>query len=361
MKKVLLFPYNYNCCEILRYRDMLIDYEVIGVLAPSGWGVNGKDAGIVDGGKNIGVNILETIDYGQDFQGVMIVADCTNEEIEQAVLIYVEDAISHNKEIIFATEVSDKVKELCSNKPEQITYLIDKQPTIKHRWKLLQINTPIAVIAGLNELTHKFKIQLEVNQYFSKQGYKVSHVCSKQYGGLFGIHSFPDFMYSDLNETEKIYRFNKYIRDIEKKEQSDIIIVGVPGGIMPYNEKFPGHFGITMFEVMQAIRPDILIMSCLYDNYNAEYFENLSTGIRHKYGVDVDAFNISTFQVDINESEQSRVLQYYKITHNEVTTLIDSCKDSSVPIFNIMNGTDGEKIAELVLNKLQEYSEAELV
>lgn len=340
---------------------MLIDYEIVGVLSPSGWGVNGKDAGIVDGGKDIGVNILETIDYEQEFQGVLIVADCTNVEIEQAVLIYAEDAINHDKEIIFATEVSDKVKELCSNKPGQITYLIDKQPIIKHRWKLIQINTPVVVIAGLNELTHKFKIQLEVNQYFRRQGYKVSHIGSKQYGGLFGIHSFPDFMYSDLNETEKIYRFNKFIKDIEKQEQPDVIIVGVPGGIMPYNEKFPGYFGITMFEVMQAIRPDVLVMSCLYENYNAKYFENLATGIRYKYGIDVDAFNISTFQVDTNESEQSRVLQYYKVTYNEVAKLIDSYVDSEIPIFNIMNGSDGQKIAELVLNKLQEYSEAELV
>lgn len=361
MKKVLLFPYNYNCCEILRYKDMLTDYEVIGVLAPYGWGVNGKDAGIVDGGKDIGVVIQENIDYKQEFQGILIIADYTKEEIEQAVLVYVEDAITHNKEVIFATEVSNRVKELCSKKPEQVTYLIDKQPVIKHRRKLLQINTPIVGIAGLNELTHKFKIQLEVNQYLKKQGYKVSHIGSKQYGGLFGIHSFPNFMYSDLNEAEKIYQFNKYIKDIEKQEQPDIIIVGVPGGIMPYNEKFPGYFGITMFEVMQAIRPDVLVMSCLYENYNAEFFENLVKGIHYKYGIDVDAFNISTFQVDTNESEQSSMLQYYKVTYKEVDQIVKSCGDENIPIFNIMNGTDGEKMAEFLLNKLQEYSEAELV
>lgn len=361
MKKVLLFPYNYNCCEILRYKDMLTEYEVIGVIAPYGWGVSGKDAGIVDGGRDIGINILESIDYGQEFQGILIVADYTNEEIERAVLVYIADAISHNKEVIFATEVSKKIKELYSDQSEQITYLTDKPPIIKHRWKLLKINTPIVAIAGMNELTHKFKIQLEVNQYFRKKGYKVSHIGSKQYGELFGIHSFPDVMYSDLNETEKIYCFNKFIKDIEKQEQPDMIIVGVPGGVMPYNEKFPGYFGITMFEVMQAIRPDVLIMSCLYENYNTEYFDNLATGIRYKFGIDVDAFNISTFQVDTNESEQNRVLQYYKVTNNEVSKLIDSCGDSSIPIFNIMNGTDGQKIAELVLNKLQEYGEAEQV
>lgn len=361
MKKVLLFPYSYNCCEILRYRDMLTDYEIVGVLAPSGWGVKGKDAGIVDGGKNIGINISEVVDYKQDFDGILIIADCSNKDVEHAVQIYVQEALNHNKEIIFAMKISDTIKALCSSKTHLITYLDNETDDIKHGKKILQIETPIVVVAGVHELTHKFKIQLELNKYFGRVGYKVSHIGSKQYGELFGIHSFPDFMYSDLNETEKIYRFNKYLKNIEKREQPDIIIVGVPGGIMPYNEMFPGHFGIAMFEVMQAIRPDVLIMSCLYENYNAKYFENLATSIRYKYGIDVDAFNVSTFQIDLNESEQSRVLQYYKVTYNEVDQIINLCGDSSIPIFNIMNGTDGQKIAELVLNKLQEYSEAELV
>ena len=361
MKKVLLFPYSYNCCEILRYRDMIANYEIVGVLAPSGWGVRGKDAGIVDGGRNIGISILETVDYNQDFEGVLVIADCSNKDVEHAVSIYVKEILEHNKEVIFAMRVSDEIKEICSRKIHLITYWDREADDVKHGNKLLQINTPVIAVAGVHELTHKFKIQLEINRYFSKMGYRVSHIGSKQYGELFGIHSFPDFMYSDLNETEKIYRLNKYIKNMEKQEQPDIIIIGVPGGIMPYNEMFPGYFGITMFEVMQAVRPDVLIMSCLYENYNVKYFENLATSIHYKFGIDVDAFNVSTFQVDLNESEQSRVLQYYKISYNEVEQVISSCSDSSIPIFNIMNGTDGEKIAELIFNKLQEYSEAELV
>ena len=49
------------------------------------------------------------------------------------------------------------------------------------------------------------------------------------------------------------------------------------------------------------------------------------------------------------------------MTYNEVAKIINSYVDSNIPIFNIMNGTDGQRIAELILNKLQEYSEAELV
>ena len=361
MKKVVLFPYSYNCCEILRYSNMIPDYEIVGVLAPSGWGIEGKDASVVDGGKEIGINILSSINYNIDFDGILVIADCKNEYVEQAVMIYVEDVLEHNKEVIFVMEVSDKIKDVCSSKPHLITYFPKQPQDVYNGKKLLQIDTPIVMVVGAHELTHKFKIQLEINEYFKKAGYKVSHIGSKQYGELFGVHSFPEFMYNNISETNKIYGFNQYIRKIEKQEQPDIIVIGVPGGIMPYSEKFPGYFGITMFEVMQAITPDILIMSCLYENYNVEYFENLATSIRYKYGIDVDAFNISTFQVDTSESEQTKVLQYYKVTYNEIDQIIHSCSNSTVPIFNIMNGTDGEKIAELVLNKLQEYSEAELV
>lgn len=360
MKKVLLFPYNIHSCDILRYCNMLTNYEIIGVLAPSGWGMTGKDAGFVDGGKEIGMKIQETIDYEQNFQGILVAADGCSEETERVIADFVEDILSHNKEIIFLTEVSPRIKELCSKKPNLSTYRSKEKVDSLYNTRVLQINTPVIAVAGTHEFTNKFKIQMELNQFFKEKGYKVSHIASKQYGELFGIHSFPDFMYSEMNETNKIFGFNKWIRQIEKTEQPDVILIGIPGEIMPYSEKFPGHFGIMMYECMQAVRPDVLILSCLYDNYNVEYFEKLSKSIRYKYGVYVDCFNISTFQVDLNESEQNNTLQYFKLRYQDVDRVIASCK-GEIPIFNIMNDIDGEKMADLVLQKLQEYSEAEFV
>ena len=77
---------------------------------------------------------------------------------------------------------------------------------------------------------------------------------SKNFSKIFDCYQFPTFMFRNISEREKILAFQGYIRNIEKDEEPDIIIIGVPGGMMPFNEKFPGNFGITLYEVMLAVQ-----------------------------------------------------------------------------------------------------------
>lgn len=49
MKKVVLFPFNIHCSEILRYNHFSSKYEIVGAIAPKGWGIGGRDIGFIDG------------------------------------------------------------------------------------------------------------------------------------------------------------------------------------------------------------------------------------------------------------------------------------------------------------------------
>lgn len=109
---------------------------------------------------------------------------------------------------------------------------------------------------------------------------------------------------------------------------------------------------------MQAVQPDAFILSCLYDKYDDIYFRRLVTSLKYKYGVDVDGINISTFQVDYNETEQNNSLQYFRVTHNEIDYVINNYT-GTIPLYNVMNGDDGKKMAELVYNKLVDLGAAE--
>lgn len=68
---------------------------------------------------------------------------------------------------------------------------------------MYDINTPVIMVAGMHELTHKFKIQLEIRQYFQELGYSVSHISSKKIGAVLGAHSFPQFMFDEIAENKK--------------------------------------------------------------------------------------------------------------------------------------------------------------
>ena len=359
MKKAIVFPYSNSCCEILRYRDMIPEYEIVGAVAPGGMGIKDRDAGFVDGGTDIGIKVTTEVDYDSGFDAFIIMSDMDNEYIIRATEYYIREGLDNEKNFIFLSKPNEQIMSIFNGKENRMLDLSDDWLNTKYVEKLYKIETPVIAVAGVAELTQKFKIQLEINKYMKERGYKVSHVCSKAYGKLFGIHPFPNIMFGKEKEQDKIYYFNNYLRYIEKMEQPDVIIIGIPGGVMPYNEMFPGYFGITFHETMQAVKPDVLIMGCLFEKYTDEYFENLSRGIRYKSGVEIDAFNISTFQIDINESEQTKKMQYYKVSHSDADEIVCSCKKHA--LFNVMNGPVGRRMAELAERKLLEYAETQAI
>lgn len=355
VKKAIIIMYNVDVSEIMRYKEMICDYEIVQAVSPNGWGTVGKDAGFVDGGMNIGCDIKEEIDYGIEFDTVFLLTSVTEKLIHQVYNTYLKKAVQEKKQIICTQKVKDILLQLC--KDDIVS--IDENVDYKVR-RMGKIDTPIIVVAGTHEYTQKFKIQLELKRYLNSKGYKVSLVGSKDFTKLFAGHQFPTFMFQNMSERDKILAFQGYIRDIDKKEEPDVIIIGIPGGMMPYNEKFPGYFGITLYEVMLSIQPDAFILSCLFEQYDKEYFQEIKNVVKYRFGVEVDCFNISPFQVDINESDQNDSLQYFKLSQNVVSSMIGNIVNE-IPIYNISNGLDGMKMAEFITSRLEEYSEAEFV
>lgn len=118
---------------------------------------------------------------------------------------------------------------------------------------------------------------------------------------MLGFYSFPSFMYdSNISEVNKVLMFNRFVRKIEKVEAPDIIIIGIPGGIMPYNRQFTRAFE-----------------------------EQISSHIS------IDSKSIS-----------------------EKNKTYSQCKNT---VLNILNEDDAEKMANIAIEKLNEYSNVEIV
>lgn len=358
MKKAVIILYNNEVSEIIRYRQMICNYEIVQVVSPSGWGLSQKDAGSVDGGKPTEYIVRDDIDYSMEFDVILLLTPITENLLCQVYNIYLKKVIQEGKAIVCTKRNGDFLAKSFNDCKNHII-VIEESP--KHEIKRMgKIDTPIIVVAGTHEQTHKFKLQLELKKYLEKNGYKVTLVGSKNFSKIFDCYQFPTFMFQNITEREKILAFQGYIRNIEKSGEPDIIIIGVPGGMMPFNEKFPGNFGITLYEVMLAIQPDAFILSCLYEEYDNAYFEEIRNVAKYRFGVEVDCFNISTFQVDINESEQNDSLQYFRLSHEVVDSMIKNLTQE-IPIYNVSNGVDGVRMAEFITQRLEGYSEAEFV
>ena len=173
---------------------------------------------------------------------------------------------------------------------------------------------------------------------------------------MLGFHSFPKFMYDGaIPETNKIVLFNHLVKKIEKEEQPDVIIIGIPGGIMPFNNNLVNHFGIIAYEVSQAVAADSAIFSCHYAEHYSDYFTKLSDLIKYRLGCEINCYNMANVSFDWSNSKYENKMLYTTLDSNFIDEKITDYKTLSTPVFNVHNSRGAGEMAEYIINTLSEY------
>lgn len=360
-KKAMIYPYGLEFAPVVRHSSLMQNYIPHKIVSPNGWAYSGKDVAIADRGDEIGILVTNEFDTALDECDTLIIADCkANEKFKPIILDRVYSAISKKKNIVntynFSNEEIDIIKIKCDEecvefknlsnpKIEDISLLNNKN--LKHQ----EFSTPIIFVAGMLEGCCKFEVQLSLMENFLKRGYKVSHVGTRNYCELLGIHSFPQFMFStNISDTKKVLLFNHYIKHIEITEKPDIIIIGIPGEIMPFYNEFRENYGIMAYLVSQAVRPDYAILNILFDNIELSYLERLSLSTRYRLGFNIDIFNITNIQFDKNNSEEMKRKIFNYLDSNFVEEVKQKNKMS--PVYNSLNSSDCDEIVNSIINSL---------
>ena len=166
---------------------------------------------------------------------------------------------------------------------------------------------------------------------------------------------FPQFMYENsLSETDKIISFNHYVKYIELNENPDLIVIGVPLGIMPFDNEFNNNFGIMLYEVSNALKPDYTIFSNTYSDYSKEYFEDTCNMVKYKFGFDIDCFNMSNTRIDWNKSKMLGKKSYTKISSEFIDKEIPKFSDNDIPIINIFNKSNSSFLYKHLIDSLSD-------
>ncbi|HEX2925349.1 MAG TPA: TIGR04066 family peptide maturation system protein [Ruminiclostridium sp.] len=283
--KIIVYPYDDQFTPILRRRELLRNYEVVGLVSPRGWGLNGRDAGQADNGSPLGLSITSDFDGSLELCDAVLFSESrTQLEFEQAFKPKVMKAIETGKDILFIfplkEEIRNEISKACATRGVNFKYYpeirLAPQRIFGEDDLALELDTPVIFVLGTGERTNKFEIQLALRENMMKMGYKVSQVGTRGYCELLGFHSFPGFMFGNgISEISKISSFNRFIKGLEGDECPDVIIIGVPGGIMPFNNRLPNRYGILAYEVSQAVTP-------LIQRYTAPIIQNTLPSISAK-------------------------------------------------------------------------------
>lgn len=322
-ENAVIFPCDRELFSFMKYIDFA-EYEINGLCVL-------QDSNVVAENKDdIPILDMENIDFG--LFDVVILVDGTYHEHS-----FIKDSIRHGKKVIDAGLLKTiEVKELDAISEEQ------------------KLEVPVIFVAGVTPYTEKFHVQLALRKRLLDNGYKVSQIGSKEYSGLFGFHSYPLFMSEPMDNTKRILLFRKYVKYIELKEQPDIIVIGIPGGIMGINKKHHFDFGMTAYMVSQAVEPDYVIMNMLYgQNYTKEQLEEINQCCKYKLNFEIDSFHLSNSFFD-PASLKSEQLVFIKVGNKKYLNRIGK-------LYDFLNASDMDKAFEAMIAKLSSYNVNQII
>lgn len=87
--------------------------------------------------------------------------------------------------------------------------------------------------------------------------------------------------------------FNRYSRGDNARQQKQV-----------------GYFGITSFEVLNAINPDYFIMSLYGNTLGKNYLDELRNVMKYKFNVEVDSFYVGDMEQDAYSLDKLAPIEY---------------------------------------------------
>ena len=197
-KKAILYPFSKEYSDFIKFHNE-IGFDCVIPMVDENEPVIGKKVGFIvkDDGNDEIIRAYDDSSIIADKEVTDVLLTTYSDKIKNNILV----AAGAGKNIKIINRIEeDKAREIrdcCQNK--NVVFLNNEdQLQEKPNWymnKLREITTPIMLICGLSAETNKFELQIKIRKELVNRGYLVSQIGSKNGSELFGMHSFPQFMY----------------------------------------------------------------------------------------------------------------------------------------------------------------------
>lgn len=363
-EKIGIYPFNNDCNVFLQYSDLISsDYRICELASLTGWGLTDKKVQLYSKDYQIKSSLQE---FEQTVDSLFVPEFDVSEQVENIIVNEIVNYIPKISKIMCFAKLTDnnlhRLKSECNESGKCVLYyayennkIDDNKPYLKNDEVYLeQIDIPIIAVAGMWENTDKFTTSMVLRDKFLKEGYKVTQIGSRKYCGLFGFHSFPDFMLNpEISENKKPLLFNRYIKNLAENEKPDVIIIGVPGSIQSFNEKHTNHFGILPYLVFQSVLVDFLVMCTFYESSSPEFLEEVFNLCKYRLSCEVDVYHMSNLFFDMDEILEKGLIFTNKLPLEMVErTIEEKYSESRLPVINIHQKDSADKLYNMILDKL---------
>ena len=344
MNRVVFFPFHPDLRLLMKYKGALLDTEIGGFVSYK------EDAELIESlNKSLGFGNLSYSQMLHDCDAVILLdnfRDCSFDKYYQVIT----DAYRLKKKVIVTPLIESQLS-LKSNKgryhllerlPDNMS-VIDKEYDTRlgnPENKLYEINTPIIGVVGQGKHCDKFTVQLMLMNML-KEEYNAVAVTSNALGALFGFYTIPAFMYKDIPFLEKILKFNYFINKISRTDTPDVIVLGVPEGIVPFRRHEFHNFAEYPLVVSSSVDIDFAIL-CTYFLHGGKLERGLNAFVdfcQNKFNIPVGAVAISRVFPDIPDEDNQELTFEYLSDYYFLKNYPD-VSGMKIPMINILNQED---------------------
>lgn len=351
MKKVAIYPLDYNIRELIYNVSMIKNFEINFYIK--------RDPFSNPGIKNIPSEKV-TVDYKHAISNTdILLLNTGNPKIplqEYLTLIYYAQKL--NKKIVITdallNEFSPEIKNLQSSCDIRFwgNHTVNPYDHAVNKLSLSHITVPTIAVFGVGTYCNKFQCELAIRNYFLQQKYKVLQYGSKEISTLFDFESMPSFIRdTSIPFYNRVIGFNKYIAQKINEENPDLIILGIDDSILPYSNEILNGLGEIPLVVASALNVDIAIIN-IYNQEHImnEYISHLLSCGKYRLNSSNTYINISGTLADIQDDH--RGLKYYHIDKPlcSLSELNDTFIESKV--FTLDEPNSKSNLLDTVFNQL---------
>lgn len=318
--KTLIYPITYNNRELIIFNQMIKGFEDIIYVTLDNIESYFENLAVAYGIKNFDV----AANFNMALEEIDVVIFLDGDKLRNSYLDKIRLAERYGKKIYLTNSVKNLISDDydCDNLNilDPIKKVIDYE-----NLEILDFDIPIIGVMGLGEYCDKFTCELLIRNYFTTFGYNVLQFGSKNFSSLFGFESIPEYIYKkSIPMTERSVNFNKYATRKAETEKPDIIIVGMPEGIMPMNNSLLNDFGEIPQIISNAFAIDYVLLGIYYQNIiDKKFIDYLAGNVKFKFGSELAALCISNTAVETDVELYGRALKYYHLDVNNITPSYD--------------------------------------
>ena len=323
-KKLLIFPFNRESEPLFFCNKHLRDYEVGALVSFSGSGLVGR---IYRTGE-VAYKVTDEFSKSIEICDALFVSAVWHEtDFLLTILPKIEEAVKLGKEVICTQSLFISQKENLVHYSHAGCLKILPEASLNAEAVMTsQITTPVLYVVGVAQNTGKFETEILLKSKFEEEGYKVALLASRPEASLFGSSAFPSYMLDgSIHESDRIYSFSSMVKQIEIHERPDLIIVGIPGTVVPYSYRYAEDYGILGMLINYAVPPDaaVLCTLCPVEDDTRTYFTGTDELFKQRFGVDISYHFVSGYTFDFASVETQKKYEYLSLTDKYVCTQLD--------------------------------------